>query len=323
MKSLTKLFGLLIFVTLILSFAPPSFSQPFPPNQPESGPGGRDYKHDGFYYNYYQFGPKAQGFWIFEPFFPTPTAAPVVVLLHGWLAIDPYTYSGWISHLVLRGNVVIYPVYQDWWTLPDAALENAIEGIKDSLQELKRPGHVPTDSTLFAITGHSLGGYLSAMIADQAIIKGLPAPKVVMPIEPGVELSSIPEQLSGIPQTALMVVVQGEDDTIVDPELAKKIWQRIQHLPEENRDFIRYRTDRNGNPPLIADHFFPVSTVKNMKSLNALEFFGIWKIFDALINASFYGTDREFALGNTPQQRWMGEWSDGVPVLEPVVTHNP
>jgi hypothetical protein len=57
--------------------------------------------------------------------------------------------------------------------------------------------------------------------------------------------------------------------------------------------------------------------------VNALDFYGTWKLFDGLCDAAFYGKNREYALGNTPQQRFMGVWSDGVPVKELKVTDKP
>lgn len=323
MRRLNKKFVFIAVLLILLCLSSTTWSRPFPPGQPETGPGGRDYIHGSMRSSYYSNGTKPHAFWIFEPMNPEPAMAPVVVFLHGWLAMDPSIYNGWIRHLVLRGNVVIYPVYQNVLTLPGSTPNHALTGIKAALAELKKPGHVSTDPALFAMVGHSLGGYLCAILADRAISEGLPGPKVVMPIEPGVEFAQIPEDLSGIPDTALTVVVEGEEDDVVDPTTARTIWGGVQHLPEENRDFIQYRTDRHGNPALVADHLFPTSNKRLPRSMNALEFFGIWKIFDALLNAAFYGRDREFALGNTPEQRWMGEWSDGVPVLEPWVTHHP
>ena len=58
------------------------------------------------------------------------------------------------------------------------------------------------------------------------------------------------------------------------------------------------------------------------RSTNALDYFGMWKLFDALSDAAFFGTHREYALGNTPQQRFMGHWSDGTPVKELRVSAN-
>ena len=57
--------------------------------------------------------------------------------------------------------------------------------------------------------------------------------------------------------------------------------------------------------------------------INALDYFGTWKLFDALCDAAFTGKNREYALGNTPQQRFMGLWSDGTPVKELKVTDKP
>ena len=57
--------------------------------------------------------------------------------------------------------------------------------------------------------------------------------------------------------------------------------------------------------------------------VNALDFYGTWKLFDGLCDAAFHGKNREYALGNTPQQRFMGVWSDGVPVKELKVADKP
>lgn len=56
---------------------------------------------------------------------------------------------------------------------------------------------------------------------------------------------------------------------------------------------------------------------------DALDFYAFWKLFDALTDAAFYGRNREYALGNTPQQRYMGAWSDGRPVRELVILDSP
>ena len=59
------------------------------------------------------------------------------------------------------------------------------------------------------------------------------------------------------------------------------------------------------------------------RSINAIDYYGLWKLFDGLCDAAFYHRNREFALGNTPEQRFMGRWSDGVAVKEMRVTNHP
>jgi hypothetical protein len=53
--------------------------------------------------------------------------------------------------------------------------------------------------------------------------------------------------------------------------------------------------------------------------VDALNYYGYWKLLDGLLDAAFRGTNRAYALGNTPEQRFMGRWSDGTPVAELVV----
>jgi hypothetical protein len=54
-----------------------------------------------------------------------------------------------------------------------------------------------------------------------------------------------------------------------------------------------------------------------------MDYYSTWKLFDALTDYAFYGIEQEYCLGNTPEQRFMGYWSDGVPVRELVVTDTP
>jgi pimeloyl-ACP methyl ester carboxylesterase len=71
--------------------------------------------------------------------------------------------------------------------------------------------------------------------------------------------------------------------------------------------------------PLI---HFPTSG-EQPSQIDALDYYGLWKLFDALRDAAFYGRNRRVALGNTLQQRFMGFWSDGVPVKQLRVTDHP
>src|ERR1700733_5951337 len=82
-----------------------------PPPQPAGGPGGAEYHHKQVVANMYGTGPTR--YWIFEPADPKPDNAPLVIFNHGWSAMEPKVYGAWIDHIVKRGNVVVYPVYQD------------------------------------------------------------------------------------------------------------------------------------------------------------------------------------------------------------------
>ncbi|MGV8546894.1 chlorophyllase/cutinase-like alpha/beta fold protein, partial [Pseudomonas aeruginosa] len=48
--------------------------------------------------------------------------------------------------------------------------------------------------------------------------------------------------------------------------------------------------------------------------IDALDWYGTWKLFDGLTDAAFYNRNRQYALGGTPEQTGLGQRSDGPPV---------
>jgi predicted esterase len=171
------------------------------------------------------------------------------------------------------------------------------------------------------------------------------------------------EDLRKISSKTLLLSVAGDKDFLAKDTDAKRIYNESVHIPSGNKDFITIISDSHGIAPLNANHSLPTapdkaydngeqrnnsgSEIRNkLKArsktarnedpeifaiptespevlVNALDFYGSWKLFDALCDAAFYGKNREYALGNTPQQRFMGTWSDGQPVKELQVTDKP
>ena len=168
--------------------------------------------------------------------------------------------------------------------------------------------------------------------------------------------------LKKIPSEMLLLALVGDQDTLVGDRDAKRVYAESTRVSAENKDFITLVTDAHGTPALQASHRAPTAPDKSYDSeegklknsnqvgglgseqdasrrgaseeargmgpprsaaVNALDFYGTWKLFDGLCDAAFYGKNREYALGNTPQQRFMGKWSDGVPVKELKVTDKP
>jgi pimeloyl-ACP methyl ester carboxylesterase len=341
---------------------------PKPPEQPSSGPGGKEAPHSEVIAQEHGTGP--QSYWLFEPAAPAPEKAPLIVFNHGWSAMDPRAYQAWIDHIVKRGNIVVYPLYQD--SLRTAVKDftpNAIAATKDAVRILSsEPGHVRPQLDKYAIVGHSMGGVISANMAALWKTEGLPFPRAVMCAEPGktwgksTAAAVMLEDLSQIPAETLLLTIIGDKDHVVRDIDAKRIFLESSHVPLENKSYITLVSDDHGSPELKATHFAPVAWAqlpegaerstdessgpfrrrlrerlaqrrnededspdfsRSKRSLDALDFYGTWKLFDALTDAAFYGTNRNYALGNTPEQRFMGTWSDGVPVKPLIVTDNP
>jgi acetyl esterase/lipase len=288
---------------------------PTPPKQPETGPGGATYAHAKAVRQ--QFGKADDQFWVYEPADPKPEkAVPVVIFLHGWSAMSPDPYIRWIEHIVRRGNIAIYPRYQDSIISdPNGFTGHAITAIKDALAELQKGEHVRPDLARCATVGHSFGGVLAANVAALAARNGLPGIKAVFVVEPGTGGFGNPyADYSLIPAGTLLLSLAAEEDLLVHDKDALRIFREAKSVKKDDKNYILMSTDRHGSPPLSADHFAPVASVLGA---DALDWYGFWKWFDGLTDAAFHGRNREFGLGNTDVQRFMGKWSDGTPVKEP------
>lgn len=345
-------------LTLLLgSLATVSSQTATPPAQPQTGPGGKQYIHAAVIKNRY--GKGAQEYWIFEPDAPKPQSAPVIVFLHGWGGMNPLYYGAWLDHLVKRGNIVVYPRYQANLLTPiNDFTPNTLHAIKDAINRLQtESGHVRADFKKFATVGHSLGGVLAANVAAVASEMGFPRVSAVMSVEPGLTESPINVPLADlkkIPSETLLLALAGDQDTLVRDTDAKRIYYESTRVSANNKDFVTLVSDSHGRPALQASHRAPTAHDKDYDNgegagggpaetsnrvgdtpqtsrrtrldtmmVNALDFYGTWKLFDALCDAAFSNKNREYALGNTPQQRFMGVWSDGVPVKELKITDKP
>lgn len=314
---------------------------PKPPQQPRQGPGGALYPNEKF-----RITTSGEGdgqYWIFEPAAPAPKSAPVIIFLHGWSAMNPNAYGAWIEHLARRGNIVIYPRYQATVRTPMTAFTgNAIAAIKSALADLNAGDHVRPQLDHIAAAGHSMGAAMVANLAALASQNGLPQIKAMLIVEPGDgpllgRLHMPRADLSRIPSSTLALVVVGQDDLLARDLTANRIYSELVSVPPENRNYLTLVSDRHGWPGLIADHMAPAA-VKRLVSedginplqtpfaarymTDALDYYGCWKLLDGLTDAAFFGRNREYALGNTQQQRYMGAWSDGTPVKELLVRTN-
>jgi pimeloyl-ACP methyl ester carboxylesterase len=320
MHSLTRKINLTIILSVffLVSFAVTfSAHAALSTTQPLEGPGSAAYCCTKIIKNHYNSG--ARKYHLFEPDDPTLEKAPLIVFLHGLMATATSTYGDWIEHIVKKGNIVIYPAYQS--IIPIFPLMNSyvIDSVLDAIQVLQSEGHVKPDLDKFALVGHSCGGVLAPNVAALAEESGLPTPRAVMAVAPGITPIIQLEDLEKIPPETLLLAVVGDSDFMAGDRDAKKVFRRTPQIPLENKDYITLVSDRHGGSSIIASHLAPCCFGKE----DALDGYAYWKLFDALTDAAFYGINREYALGNTPEQRYMGEWSDGTLRKEMMVTDNP
>jgi len=263
----------------------------------------------------HEVGQGAHAAWVFVPGNARAAPSPVVIFMHGYRALDPYDYGGWIDHLVRRGNVVIYPIYENTRRDDrDQLLAQAAAGIRNALVYLRGHGVEP-DRHRFAVAGHSLGGGMSVLIAARARQLGLPPMRAAMPVQAGSKGGQgFPKIVfAELPPDLMLLVVDGDRDQFHDSRMGAAITAGAVNVPAAQKRHLVLQSDDHADPPLIADHYAPLSPdpayrldrvtrraerrqrfVKRVMRIrdgevDALDTRALWPLFDRLMAAAFAG----------------------------------
>ena len=301
------------------------------PTQPATGPGGSDYPHGDWIVNAGGSGNNA--WYVFQPSNPRPASAPVAIMLHGYGEFSGYgTFTEFIRHEVRKGNVVIYPRWQTSIVSPclgpfniEPCMTSATYGIRGALTWLRADpaNRVQPQLDKASYFGFSFGGIITANLANRYASLGLPTPRAMFLDDPhdgglaGAGEPALDDSLAGIPTTTKINCHSGSQGVISESgkqgSSCNAVYPKLGHIPQANRDLVMTRPDDHGQPALTAAHgVCSTATLEGVATLDAYDHRFCWKVFDALQSAAFFGTNSQYALGDTPEHRSHGTWSDGV-----------
>ena len=308
------------------------------PRQPRAGPGGSATPFRGL--RVIQGGGGSDAWEILEPSGPTPPSAPLVILMHGYFEFSGYSVNGAIArHTALKGNVVIYPRWQTGIATPcpgpldiEPCITSAATAIHDAIAFL-HAHHSGTQPRLDETSyfGFSFGGIITADMTNRWKALRLPKPRAIFLDDPHdggppphYEVA-LDTSLAGIPSTARFVCHAGASGviSIVSPkDSCNAVFPKLGQIPAANKSIVLTSNDSHGRPRLRAIHGVcagpgaPDSTPPvGPYSVDAYDWGFCWRSLDALRACALYGTDCQYALGDTPQNRYIGTWSDGVPII--------
>ncbi len=301
------------------------------PSQPRTGPGGSDYTN-GFRET--AGGSGSDAWYVFEPTGPKPTKAPVAIIMHGYYEFSGHQMmQGLIEHTVKKGSIVIYPRWQTGVATPcpgplniEPCMDSAVKGIKDALAYLRSSrANVQPITSEASYLGFSFGGILTANLANRYRALNLPKPRAIFledPHDGGILSNQEPgldETLDGIPSAALVQChASGEGVTSEAGKAASgcnNLFPKLTSVPAKNKDLVLTSADDHGEPTLRAPHGVCAGGGTSHLPVDAYDWGFCWKSWDAMRSCAIEGKWCEYAVGDTPRHRYIGTWSDGVPII--------
>jgi hypothetical protein len=314
------------------------------PRQPKAGPGGSATPFKGL--RVMQGGSGYDAWEILEPTRPTPPSAPLVIVMHGYYEFSGYTVNGALArHTALKGNIVIYPRWQTGVATPcpgpydiQPCIESATAAIHSAIAYLHaHPRLVQPRLNATSYFGFSFGGIITADMTNRWKALDLAKPRAIFLDDPhdggltGNNEPALDPSLAGIPSTAKFVCHAGADGVIslTDPlgqslknASCNAVFPKLGQIPAANKSLVLTSDDSRGRPALQAIHGVcagpgaPDTTPGiGHYPVDAYDWGFCWRSFDALRACALYGTDCRYALGDTPQNRYVGAWGDGVPII--------
>ncbi len=328
----------LVAALVLTAFVPRAGAAITQPAQPKTGPGGSQVAHADWRVT--AGGTGADAWFTFEPTKPRPKSAPLAVITHGYYEFSGYaTMYELIRHTVLTGHVVIYPRWQTDIAVPcpgpfdiEPCMTSEVNGIRGALASLRADdGKVQPDLARTSYFGFSFGGIITANLASRYASLHLPKPRAVFLDDPhdgglvDFHEGALDDSLAGIPSSTLVQCHSGAEgvlaNTGIDPShpdagvaargTCNSVFPLLTSVPKRNKDLVLTQADNHGTPALSSRHGVCAAA---KGQADAYDWNFCWKVWDAMQTCAYAGTDCRYALGNTPQHRSMGKWSDGVPV---------
>jgi len=354
-----------IVLAICLFASGPAFAEDLDlwPDQPEDGPGGTHYTYTNVGDNGIpqSYGIGVNKYYIYEPsaspddLVSVGEPLPVIAFLHGWQALPDtlFPYEAFIHHLVKKGYIVIYPIYQNVLTTnQDNYVKNAGNAIANALGMLvNTPKTDPvSNEILLGLIGHSIGGVTAANLAvkckDANNEYGLPFVRALMLMN-ATAGSNSDEDLTRLWLTEKigantnLVIALGEADDLAGnhDSYGKEIdgtenpdqtdsGTIFKQSESTHKTWIFFKSDEYNGFALPADHLSPCTinkTILDMESVyNSMDYYGFWKWTTALMAYTVYQDSEawDYVYGDEAKITDMGQWENNMRAVTPAEVHS-
>jgi hypothetical protein len=240
---------------------------------------------------------------------------PVVFFCHGYSSSNPQHYLPLISHMVSKGYMVIFSPYQMVAMDPKevkkyATIETGFEIAIDNFR-------ARIDTTKIGFVGHSFGAGAIPALALWAIVdKNWGSRGVLLHLmAPWYSFEVDRIKLRLFPSRVKLLMEVFAEDRINDHRMAISLFNLI-NIPATEKNFIMINGDSIVSCRLKADHNTPKGPFDPRAEEDALDYYGVYRLFDALAAYTFDNdtTAKGLVFGHGRETCFMGTWPNGKPV---------
>jgi acetyl esterase/lipase len=263
-------------------------------------------------------------------FYPdrAPGHRPLILFLHGYNNGDTAYFSHLIHHIVSNGFALVFSPYPTFPTVDSEKpvmekYTTALAGFEEAVKRFQER----VDTARIGIFGQSFGAGAVPWVAKKVMNErawGKDAAFLFISA-PWYTFGMSQEDFEAIPKHVKLLLTTYDDDVFNDHQVAVDIFRSVR-VPADEKSFITFMSDTLDSVILSANHFVPYSAQSVNGVIDNFDFFGIFKLFDALAAYTVTG-DKEgkiVALGKgNEEQCYMGVWPDGSPVTPAVVSTDP
>jgi len=221
--------------------------------------------------------------------------APTVMIAPGWEQFDPNIFEHLIDFIVSKGCVVVYAPTQSngghWFDNHYSGMQMAIDNYSNII-----------DTTQIGIFGHSVGGGAVVWLGKKLFMDknyGLNG-RFMFASSAWINFEITQTDLINFPQDVALIMQYYEEDTGfvspngTDPRFGIDIYNNI-NIPASEKDFIMVNSSDIDGYHYTTDH-----GIYSNAPYNALDYYGLFKHIDALIDYKFNGNcaAKYICLGN-------------------------
>ncbi len=250
--------------------------------------------------------------------------SPTIFFSHALNASNPDKYSALIENIVSQGYVLVYSPYPGQRDSVGASVGSRHNTLRRGFEAAVQSYGEMMDTSQVGFMGHSFGGGATPAIAYEGIVEQgwgrrgafvfIMAPWYVTEISLA--------QLRQLPDSTQVVVQVYEDDTVNDHRIAIELFRAFE---VSEKQYILLRSDSSfAECSLVANHGVPASVGREGPRVNALDYYGVFRVIGALADYTFTGSaEGQQLVFGTNNELFMGNWPNGTAAVQGQVTQSP